>query len=117
MKEIKLLAAAGIGAVAVALASCSTANQEWHNNCRVTDKDILSSVSSDGKGNVSTSRTKRLSTSCGPFDVSDSMVGGFKSWDTWQALEVGKAYDIRTGGYRAGWLDQFPTVLEIKARP
>lgn len=117
MKEIKLLAAAGVGAIAVALTSCSLANQEWHNDCRVTGKDILSSVSSDSKGNVSTSRTKRLSTSCGAFNVGDSIAGGFNSWDTWQALEVGKVYDIRSGGFRAGWADQFPMVLEIRSRP
>lgn len=112
MKEIKLLAAAGIGAVAVALTSCSTAKQEWHNNCRVTAKDVLYS-SVDG----TTTRDYRLSTSCGTYEVGDSIAGGFNSWETWQALEVGKTYDIRAGGYRVGWASVFPTVLEIKSRP
>lgn len=112
MKKIKLLAAAVTGALAVALTACSTANQEWHNGCQVTGKDVLYSST-----NGTTTRDYRLSTSCGTFEVGDSIAGGFNSWDTWQALEVGKVYDIRTGGYRVGWASVFPTVLEIRSRP
>lgn len=97
-----------IGA-AVLLSGCSTMNQAWHTGCVIRAKDVLYS-STDGN----TSRNKRLSTSCGSFNVSDSLAGGFDSWDTWQRLEVGKTYDIKTGGFRVGILSQFPTVLEIK---
>lgn len=111
MKVIKLIAAAGAGAVAAALTSCSLQNQEWHNGCTVQGKDVLYSHV-DG----TSSREYRLSTSCGAFSVDDSVAGGFNSWDTWEALEVGKVYDIRTGGYRIGFVGAFPTVIEIKAR-
>ncbi|ASR85655.1 hypothetical protein SEA_AMGINE_54 [Mycobacterium phage Amgine] len=105
-------AAAGVAAGAVAaavLSGCSSLNQEWHNGCKVTGKDTLYS-STDGN----TSREYRLSTSCGPFVVEDTLAGGFNSWDTWQALEVGKTYDIRSGGFRVGFLSSFPSVLEVK---
>lgn len=116
MKEIKLLIAAAAGAViAAALPACSYSNQEWHNDCKVIGKDILTSTSGNN-GQVHTTRTKRLSTSCGAFNVGDSLAGGFNSWDTWQALEVGGTYNIHTGGPRIGWADVFPTVLEIKPR-
>ncbi|AYR01122.1 hypothetical protein SEA_LEMOND_57 [Mycobacterium phage LeMond] len=107
----KLAAAVAVGAVAAGavLSGCSTSNQEWHNGCTVTAKDTLYS-SSDGN----TSREYRLSTSCGTFAVEDSIAGGFNSWDTWQALKEGARYDIRTGGYRVGFLSTFPTVLEVK---
>ncbi|OHU71356.1 hypothetical protein BKG86_17025 [Mycobacteroides chelonae] len=110
MKEIKLLAAAGVGALAVALTSCSTVNQEWHNACTVQSKDVLYS-----HVNGTSSREYRLGTSCGAFNVEDSIAGGFNSWDTWDALVVGKVYDIHTGGYRIGFVGAFPTVIEIKA--
>lgn len=94
-------------AVAVAaLAGCSTMNQEWHSNCTVTEKERLVQEGS--------SSTKRVSTTCGAFDVSDSIGGGFNSYDTWAKLQIGKSYDIKTGGYRHGWASSFPTVLEVR---
>ncbi|WNM74141.1 hypothetical protein SEA_NERGAL_50 [Mycobacterium Phage Nergal] len=104
---IKAAAAAAIGAVA--LSGCASQNQEWHNGCTVKAKDVLYS-SHDGNS----SREYRLTTSCGAFSVEDSFAGGFNSWDTWQALAVGKTYDLKTGGYRVGWASMFPTVLEVK---
>lgn len=101
---------AAVAVATVTLSGCASFNQEWHNGCTVTAKDTLYS-SSDGNS----TREYRLSTSCGPFVVEDTLAGGFNSWDTWQALQVGKSYDIRSGGYRIGFLSAFPSVIEIKA--
>ncbi|QJD50457.1 hypothetical protein SEA_CHRIS_55 [Mycobacterium phage Chris] len=95
--------------VTLALPGCSMNNQEWHDDCTVTAKDTLYS-SHDGNS----SREYRLSTSCGTFAVEDTIAGGFNSWDTWQGLKEGARYDIRTGGYRVGFLSSFPSVLEVK---
>lgn len=85
-------------------------NHEWHRGCTVINKDMLYSQSNDKH---SSSRTKRLSTSCGVFNVSDSISGGFNSYDRWAQLQVGKKYDIETGGYRVGVANSFPTVINI----
>lgn len=100
---------------AVSLVGCAAQNQEWHTGCTVTAKDILVDISGSD-GNTSTTRTKRVSTDkCGSFDVSDALsVGQFDSWDLWTKLEVGKKYDIKSGGYRVGFFSMFPTVLEVK---
>ncbi|ASR85940.1 hypothetical protein SEA_NIKLAS_56 [Mycobacterium Phage Niklas] len=104
-----LAAVAAIAAVAV-LPGCATSNQQWHKGCTVKAKDVLYS-SSDG----TSTRTKRLTTSCGSFNVEDAIeVGHFTSWDIWQAVEVGETYDLFTGGPRIGWLSAFPVVLEVK---
>lgn len=109
IRTIALVAAAATSAIT--LAGCSTMNREMHSGCRVTHKEILYSVS-DGTSH----RTKRLSTTCGTFNVGDSLAGGFGSYDTWNQLEEGKVYDIETGGYRFGIFDQFPTVVRVVAR-
>lgn len=97
-------------AVAVSLSGCAATNQQWHNACTIQAKDVLYSGSQGD-----TSRTKRLSTSCGSFDVEDALsVGQFDSWDIWQQLEVGKVYDLKTGGPRIGLLSIFPTVIEVR---
>lgn len=96
-------------ATAALLTGCSTMNQEWHRNCKVQAKDTLYDTT-DGNS----TRTYRLGTSCGSFNVEDSISGGFNSYDTWNAIEEGKTYDIRSGGYRLGFLSEFPSVLEIK---
>lgn len=103
----KVAAVAAIGAAV--LTGCSWQNKTEYTDCVINAKDMLYSGSQGD-----TTRTKRLTTSCGSFDVEDSIAGGFNSWDTWQALEVGKAYDIRSGGYRVGFFSMFPVVLEIK---
>ncbi|AOE44574.1 hypothetical protein SEA_JUMBO_66 [Gordonia phage Jumbo] len=82
-------------------------NQTWHSDCTVQNKDILYSST---EGN--TSRTYRLTTSCGTFDVEDSFAGGFNSWDRWSQLKENETYDIKTGGYRIGVLSLFPVVID-----
>lgn len=95
---------------AVSLSGCAATNQQWHNACTIQAKDVLYSTV---EGN--SSRTKRLSTSCGSFDVEDALsVGHFSSWDIWQSLEVGKVYDLKTGGPRIGLFSIFPTVIEVR---
>lgn len=101
-----------VGAIgaAAALSGCATTNQEWHTGCTVKAKDIVYG-GSDGN----TTRTKRVTTSCGSFNVEDAMeVGHFNSWDVWESVEVGKTYDMFTGGPRIGWLSTFPVLLEVK---
>lgn len=112
MKKAVLTLMAG----AAILTGCtSTMNHEWHRDCTVLDKDMLYDQSSHDKhgGSSSTSRTKRLSTSCGVYDVSDSIGGGFNSYDRWAQLQIGKKYDIQTGGYRNGFFNSFPTIIAI----
>lgn len=87
-------------------------NHQMHANCRVTGKDQLYSASGDKNGS-STTRTKRVSTSCGVFNVEDSIGGGFSSYDNWAKLEVGKTYDIETGGFRVGIFGSFPVVTRV----
>lgn len=102
--------ALAILAAGVILTGCAASNQQWHTNCEVTGKDTLYK-STDGD----THRVKRVSTSCGAYDVEDAWeVGQFDSWDAWQKLQVGKTYDIKTGGPRIGILDSFPIVLDVK---
>lgn len=105
-----IIAAVAAGA-ALAAAGCSTANQQWHSACTVTAKDTVYDVSGDPPA---TTRTKRVSTSCGSFNVEDSVAGGFNSWDMWQKLQVDKVYDIKTGGYRFGLASVFPSVIEVR---
>ncbi|AJK27375.1 secreted protein [Mycobacterium phage Kratio] len=110
----KRLATVAVAAVAVIVlpSACSLVNQQQHTGCTVTAKDMLYSAND---GNMT--RTKRVSTSCGSFDVEDSMAGGFTSWDLWASLEVGKSYDLKTGGYRMGWpASTFPVLLEATPR-
>lgn len=105
----RAVAAAAIAVAAVGLTGCSNMNQQWHENCVIQQKDTLYSGA-----NGNTSREYRLSTSCGTFTVGDTLAGGFNSWDTWNRLQEGKTYDLRTGGYRIGFFSQFPTVIEVR---
>ncbi|BCP29572.1 hypothetical protein [Mycobacterium intracellulare] len=105
-----LAAVAAMGAVAAV--GCSSMNHQMHANCRVTGKDQLYITSGDKNG-TRTSRTKRVSTTCGAFNVEDSISGGFNSYDNWALLEVGKTYDIETGGFRVGILGSFPVVTKV----
>lgn len=102
--------AAAVSTVALT-AGCSLLNEQQHTGCTVTAKDTLYSTT-DGNS----SRTLRVSTSCGAFNVEGSIGGGFNSWDLWQRLEVGKVYDLKTGGYRIGFTSTFPTLLEATPR-
>lgn len=101
-----------IGAAVIAgltLSGCANMNQQTHRNCEVRSKDVLYNVSEG-----TTDRTKRVSTSCGTFDVEDALeVGHFNSYDLWTSLQEGEVYDIKTGGHRIGFLSTFPIVLEV----
>ena len=88
---------------------CTMMNQQEHTDCLVQSKDIVLDGNEDG----GIKKTKRVSTTCGSFDVEDNLAGGFDSWDLWAKLEVGKSYDIKAGGYRIGFFSQFPHVLEV----
>lgn len=103
-----------IGCIATVLTGCSFVNNQVHHDCTVQKKDVLQKVSGDKHG-TSTSFERRLITSCGTFIVEDSLNGGFSSYDTWNALQEGKVYDIETGGFRVGFFGSFPTV--VKATP
>lgn len=92
------------------LTGCSTMNQQTHSNCKVTNKEQRQHVSGSD-GNTSTSYQKLVSTTCGVFSADDSIAGGFQSYDRWAVIEVGKTYDITTGGYR--WWGTFPVILDL----
>jgi len=97
---------------ATALSGCASMNQKVHADCTVLHKDVLQKVTGT-KDSTTTSFERRLATSCGTFIVEDSLAGGFSSYDTWNQLQEGKVYDIKTGGYRVGFLGSFPTVVSI----
>ncbi|ALA48472.1 secreted protein [Mycobacterium phage Lolly9] len=107
----KIIGGALVAAVALALPACATQNQHWESNCTVTSKDMIYGGDKDS----GTTRTKRLSTSCGAFNVEDAWeVGAFNSYDLWAKLEVGKTYDLKVGGIRNGFMSMFQTVIEVK---
>ncbi|AXQ51891.1 secreted protein [Gordonia phage Catfish] len=107
-KTRSTLAALAIGAAALAgLTGCSNMNEQQHTGCQVLDKERLMTNGSSGE--------KRVVTSCGVFAVEDSFAGGFNSYDRWNVLEIGKTFDIRTGGYRVGFFSMFPTVIEVES--
>ncbi|WP_124712992.1 hypothetical protein [Mycolicibacterium nivoides] len=96
---------------ALSLVGCATQNQHWERGCKVQSKDMLYGSDSEG----ATKRTKRISTTCGAFDVEDAIeVGHMNSYDLWAKLEEGKSYDLKVGGLRNGFFSMFPTVLEVK---
>jgi len=105
------LALATMLAFVVLSAGCSTMNQKTHRNCTVTNKEQRQHVSGSD-GDTHTSYQKLVSTSCGVFAVDDTIAGGWQSYDRWSVIEVGKTYDITTGGYR--WWGGFPSVIGIK---
>ncbi|SHT54411.1 Uncharacterised protein [Mycobacteroides abscessus subsp. abscessus] len=110
----KAFIAAGALVAGLMFSGCATQNQHWENNCKITDKATLTDVSGSN-GSTSTTRTKRLSTSCGAFNVEDAWeVGSFNSYDLWAKLEVGKVYDLKVGGIRNGLFSMFQTVIEVK---
>lgn len=108
MKPAQMGAAVASFMLATLAAGCSSMNHENHADCLVTHKEILYQTT-DGNSK----RIKRLSTSCGTFNVSDSLAGGFNSYDTWEGLQEGKRYDIETGGFRIGLFDTFPIVTKV----
>ncbi|AGK87757.1 secreted protein [Mycobacterium phage Phrux] len=108
----KTLIAAALAAAALLTPSCSLMSHQVYTDCTVQAKDTLL----DGNGDGGVTRTKRVTTTCGAFDVEDSLAGGFNSWDLWTALEVGKTYDIETGGPRVGFFSMFPYVTKVTAK-
>lgn len=106
----KAIIAAGALVAGLMFSGCATQNQHWENNCKVTSKDTLYSTV-DG----TSSRTKRLATSCGAFNVEDAWEAGvLNSYDLWAKLEPGKTYDLKVGGIRNGLFSMFQTVIEVK---
>lgn len=103
---------AAVTIAAATLSGCAFQNQKWHADCTVQAKDMVYEKDDDG----ALRRVKRVSTTCGAFDVKGSLAGNYNDWDAWQQLEIGKVYDIRTGGYRVGFFSSFPTVLEVRAK-
>ena len=94
-----------------ALVGCSMMNHQTHAHCAVTNKEQRQHVSGSD-GDTHTSYQKLVTTSCGVFEVDDTIAGGWQSYDRWAVIEVGKTYDITTGGYR--WWGGFPSVIGIK---
>ncbi|WPH57715.1 hypothetical protein [Mycobacterium phage WXIN] len=107
MNTPKAIGAAALASL-LALSACSTMNHETKAHCTVKAKDIVL----DDNGDKGIKKTKRLSTTCGSYDVEDNISGGFNSWDIWAGLEVGKTYTIESGGYRFGLFSMFPNVLK-----
>lgn len=111
MKKLALVAVLAVGTLA--LPGCAASlNHQAHTNCKVLKKETFQHVSGDN-GSTSTSFERRLDTTCGAFNVGDSIAGGFSSYDTWNRVEEGKTYDIETGGFRMGMFDSFPTVVKV----
>ncbi|QDM55959.1 hypothetical protein SEA_TRAX_72 [Gordonia phage Trax] len=109
----RLFTVAVIAAATSLATGCSFMNEQTHRGCVVQEKKTEYNVT-----NGSSERKNRLVTSCGVFEVGDSLSGGFSSYDTWSKLKEGKSYDIQTGGFRIGVFSQFPTVTgitEVKA--
>jgi len=98
-------------AAAALLSGCSTVNQKEHRGCLVTNKEERQVVSGSD-GTTSTNFQKLVSTSCGVFEVADSIAGGWQSYDRWASIKVDHAYNFTTGGFRLPWV--FPTILNAK---
>ncbi|MGY1896166.1 hypothetical protein [Nocardia gipuzkoensis] len=107
MRKLLATGAAVVGA-AVVLSGCASMNQETHSNCLVTHREQLIREGSSAE--------RRVSTSCGVFEVADNFSGGFNSYDLYARLVPGQRFDIETGGYRVGALSMFPVVLKVRPR-
>lgn len=101
----KALVIAGTAAAVALLPACSSMNQQTQ-VCTVQAKERLLQNGSSGE--------KRVYTTCGGFSVEDNLTSGFNSYDLFQRLQEGKTYEIRSGGYRIGFLSTFPNILEVK---
>ncbi|WP_037162567.1 hypothetical protein [Rhodococcoides fascians] len=101
----KTVAATAIAVATIGLAGCSSMNQQDHSNCTIQSKERLIRDGSSGE--------KRVYTSCGSFVANDSIAGGFGSQDTFNRLEEGKVYNLRTGDFRVGFLSMFPNIIGV----
>lgn len=102
--KIGKIAVAALSVAVLGVTGCAYANQTDYRGCVVEHKERLLNQGSSGE--------KRVHTTCGVFAVEDSLAGGFNSYDTYAQLTEGKAYDLRTGGYRVGLFSMFPTIIE-----
>lgn len=102
-RTMRGLAALTIAATAtLGLAGCGIQYDGGTTGCTVTDKYVALS----GK-----KTEKRISTSCGVFNVEDELSQGhWNSADLYGQLEIGKTYDFEAYGYRNGFLSAFPNV-------
>jgi hypothetical protein len=92
-------------ALLASFSGCTLMNQH-EQTCTVTGKESVRS----GKGNQ-----YRVYTSCGTLKVSDAVViWRFDSADVYGAIQPGKTYRFKTGGYRVGFFSMFPNVIEVK---
>lgn len=107
----RAIAAAAVAAMLTT--GCSLMNHKAHTDCRVIAKEMLYNTHGTD-GNTHTTRTKRLSTTCGVFDVRDSLAAGWQSYDIWSQLEVGHVYDIETGSFRSPF--SLPVVTKVVPR-
>lgn len=74
-----------------------------HSACEVTDKDRTSN--SEGKSSM------RVYTTCGTFEVADSVfVGRWDSADVYGDIEIGQTYDFTVRGFRIPIASTFPNI-------
>lgn len=74
-----------------------------HTGCEVTDKDRT--TNSEGKSDM------RVYTTCGTFEVSDSLfIGRWDSADVYADIVVGETYDFTVRGYRIPIASTFPNI-------
>ena len=90
------------------LSGCVYANNKTQ-ECVVTDKD-RTTVVKDGKS----SSDMRIYTDCGVFQVGDNFLSGFNSADVYASLKEDHKYKIESGGWRIGFLSEFPTIINAK---
>lgn len=94
-----------VAALALAMTACSYVNVTTK-QCKVTDKESISNKEG---------HQYRLYTTCGTLVVEDQLTRlNFSSADIYGGIEVGKTYNIVTGGFRIPFLSMFPSVVEIK---
>jgi hypothetical protein len=92
-------------AILASFSGCTLLNQH-EQVCTVTGKESV---------RTGESNQYRVYTSCGTIVVEDALViGRFDSADVYGAIQPGKAYRFKTGGYRVGFLSMFPNLIEVK---
>ena len=99
MKKISIV-------VVLALLSGCTLMNQHEQTCTVSGKESVR----HGESNQ-----YRVYTSCGTVVVEDALViGRFDSADVYGAIQPGKTYMFKTGGYRVGFFSMFPNVIDAK---
>lgn len=75
-----------------------------HEACMIEDKESI---------NKSDSHEYRVYTDCGNFVVEDEFwAGNFHASETYADLTEGRAYDLRTRGWRVPFMSWFPNIYE-----